>query len=139
MATTPQIDGEIQVVNSIATIPSKTYKLNINETGYDRIIGYVDNLEAVKQVVYHILMTERYSYLIYDNNYGIELQQYIGKSTDYLVATIEDTLKEALTYDLRITDVIVNAIYGIGNDKVLVDFTVQSIYGNLQLEVNINV
>ena len=84
-------------------------------------------------------MTERYSYLIYDENYGIELQQYIGKDINYLQATIEDTLKEALTYDLRITDVIVNDIIQIDTDIVLVQFTVQSIYGNLQLEVNINV
>lgn len=105
----------------------------------ERLIGYVDNLEAIKQAVYHILMVERYSYLIYSDNYGVELAQYIGRDFDYLENTIQDTLKDALTYDLRITDVIVNEVTKINTDKALVKFTVYSIYGNLQMEVSINV
>lgn len=105
----------------------------------DRIEGYVDGINAIKQAIYHILMTERYAYLIYDNNYGVELNQYIGKDLDYIEATIEQTLKEALTHDLRITDVKVNSINQIEHDKVLINFTAYTIYGDLVLEVNINV
>ena len=105
----------------------------------DRIEGFVDGLDAIKQAIYHILMTERYAYLIYDNNYGVELEQYIGKDLDYIKATIEQTLKEALTYDLRINDVKVNSIDKVGHDKVLINFTAYTIYGDLVLEVNINV
>lgn len=32
MATLPQIDNQLQNITSINTLPSKTYKLNINET-----------------------------------------------------------------------------------------------------------
>lgn len=105
----------------------------------NRIIGYADGLEALKQAIYHILSTERYAYIIYDNNYGVEFEQYIGKDLEYIQATIEQTLKEALTYDLRITDVIVNAINKIDLNTVSINFTINSIYGNLVLEVNVNV
>lgn len=105
----------------------------------DRIIGYVDNLDAVKQAIYHILAIERYAYLIYDDNYGVELEQYIGKDLEYIQATIEETLKEALTYDLRIIDVSVTNINKVSNDTVKIDMIVISIYGNIEMEVNVNV
>lgn len=112
-------------------------ELEIKEV--DRIIGFVDNLEAIKQAVYHILMTERYAYLIYDNNYGVELDQYIGRGFDYLESGIEQTLREALLQDLRITNVFVTDIIKNSDDSAHIYFEVQSIYGNLQMEVNVNV
>lgn len=139
MATLPQIDNQLENITVINMLPSKTYKLNLSETHNDRIIGFVDKLNAIKQSVYHILNTERYAYVIYDNNYGIELEQYIGRGFEYLEATIEETLKEALLQDLRITNVTVNSINKISNDMAQIKFDVQSIYGNLQMEVNINV
>ena len=74
MALTPQIDSEINNITTTTELPSKTYKLNTNVNNQieaTRIIGFVDNLDAVRQAIYHILMTERYAYLIYDDNYGI--------------------------------------------------------------------
>lgn len=147
---TPQIDNAIENKVQIIEIPSKTYKLNINEfniissdneqyiEGQDRIIGFVDNIDAIKQSVYHILNTERYAYLIYEDNYGIELNQFKGQGFEFLEMNIEDVLKEALTYDLRIINVVVNEINEINKDSAEVKFTVQSIYGDLQVEVNIN-
>jgi hypothetical protein len=153
MAILPQIDNSIS--NTLQTtqtqIPSKTYKLNLDVvTTYekdgslktvntDRIEGYVDKLEATKQAIYHILMTERYAYLIYDDNYGVELEQYIGADLEYIETTLEDTLREALTHDLRINDVKINSINKVETDKVAVNFTAYTIYGDLVLEVNINV
>ena len=137
MALLPQIENPIVNETNIITIPSKTYKLIVNEDKEDRIIGFIDELEAVKQAIYHILMTERYSYEIYSDNYGIELEQYIGKGIDYLETTIEDTLKEALMNDFRIINVTIIEITKITNDTALVKFDVECIYGDLQMEVNI--
>ena len=139
----PQMDNNIQI--STTNIPSLTYKLNVSEyesidTDYpDTIQGFVDRKEAIKQAVYHILMTERYAYPIYSDNYGVELEQYIGREFSYLEATIETTLKEALLYDQRITDVKVTSTELTNTDVALVKFTVESIYGDLKLEVNISV
>ena len=137
----PQIDNQISNETTIIELPSKTYKLNIssNELENDRIIGFVDNKSAVEQAVYHILSVERYAYLIYDENYGVELNQYVGKNLDYIKNTIEKTLEEALTHDLRVLGVEVTYVDKVKDDKVLIKFIVQSIYGDLQMEVNINV
>jgi hypothetical protein len=138
-------DG-VNYITMISTIPgtlSLAYydKNNINliKTEEDRIVGFVDNLEAVKQSIYHILSIERYAYLIYDDNYGVEFEQYIGKDFDYINATIENTLQEALLYDLRILDVSVDNIEQIDINKVAINFTVDTIYGNLVMEVSIDV
>ena len=139
MALIPQIENPIDYTADIDTIPSKTYKLIVKEDKNDRIIGYIDNLEAVKQAIYHILSVERYSYDIYSDNYGIELEQYTSRGIDYLKATIENTLQEALLIDLRIINVTVTDIITLQKDSVQVKFNVTSIYGDLQMEVNVNV
>ena len=147
---TPQIDNSLDNITEVIQIPSKTYKLNIDERSVvstelvdrleykDRIAGFVDNIDAVRQSVYHILNTERYAYLIYEDNYGVELEQFNGQGFEFLQMNIEDALKEALTYDLRITNVTIDEINEISKDCAEVKFTVESIYGNLQVEVNVN-
>ena len=153
MATLPQINNQMsnEVKTNSMQLPSKTYKLNNNvlttyeEDGQlknieaDRIKGYTDGLEAIQQAIYHILNTERYAYLIYDKNYGVELEQYIGKDINYIKTTIGSTLNEALTHDLRIYSVEVNSVEPSNRDYVLINFTAHTIYGDLVLEVNINV
>jgi hypothetical protein len=101
----PQIDNSISDSINIISYPNKTYKMS--ET---QIAGKVDDLEAIEQTVYHILSVERYACLIYDDNYGVELEKYIGQDLSYLESTIEDTLREALTQDDRILDVQVTDI-----------------------------
>ncbi len=70
---------------------------------------------------------------------GVELEQYIGKDLAYIEATIQETLREALMYDLRITNVVVDRIEQKSIDTVEVEFTATCIYGDIQLEVEINV
>ena len=130
----PQIDNSINPEVETIIMPSKTYKLQ-----NDRISGYVDDIEAIKQTVYHILNVERYSCLIYDNNYGVELEQYQGADFDYIQSTIEDTLRDALTQDNRINDVLVTNIEKIDNDMVLVEFDVICTQNKITMEVNLNV
>ena len=52
------------------TLPSKDYKLRIEQ---NNINGFCDELEVMEQVIYKILNTEKYQYLIYSFDYGIEL------------------------------------------------------------------
>lgn len=80
------------------TEPNLTYKLHIDR---DRISGYTDELEAYKQAVYKILQTERYDYIIYSWNYGIELKDLIGTHIAYAVPEIERRITEALMQDDR--------------------------------------
>ena len=114
--------------------PDLTYRL-----GNTTVAGKIDKLESIKQAVYHILSTERYSSPIYDDNYGVELEQYIGKDIGYIQADIENTLREALTQDDRITNIVVNDVKKSDKQKnaCVIEFTVYTIYGNYNENMSI--
>ena len=105
----------------------------------DRISGFIDDKDAIRQAVYHILSIERYSCLIYDDNYGVELQQYIGQDFEYLKVTIQKTLEEALMQDERIISIDVVGIEKIDNETANVKLLIQANVGEIQMEVNVNV
>ena len=114
--------------------PDLTYRL-----GNTTVAGKIDKLESIKQAVYHILSTERYSSPIYDDDYGVELERYIGKDIGYIQADIENTLKEALTQDDRITNVVVNDVEKSDKQKnaCVIKFTVYTIDGNYNENMSI--
>jgi phage baseplate assembly protein W len=86
-------------------LPTNTYKLHINEGVKDYISGYTDGADAVKQAIYLILQTERYEYIIYSWNYGVELRDLIGKPLYWCVPEVKRCITEALLQDTRITAV----------------------------------
>lgn len=133
--STPQITEELTGLTYNYRQPNLTYKLN--ETN---IRGRVDGLAAIKQAVYHILRTERFSNPIYDADYGVELEQYIGRDFGFIAAGIQETLRDALLQDDRITDIMVDDISISTEDKnaVVVQFTVYTIYGQYKDELVIN-
>lgn len=97
----------IPAVNSLKEIevaeqPSLCHHM-IRETC--NVVGECDGLEAVKQAIYNILNTERYRYIIFSWNYGVELQDLIGKPMDYVMVEVERRITEALTQDDRIDSV----------------------------------
>lgn len=128
---TPILTQEISEID----YPSKTYKINVD---YDRINGYTDDLDAVKQAIYLILSTERYQYIIYSWNYGIELLDLIGKPMPYVIAEIPRRVKEALTQDTRITDV-EDFQFERQGKKLLTTFTVVTNVGNISAELEVEV
>lgn len=119
------------------TQPNKTYKMMIDT---DRIQGTItDDLEVVKQAIYKIINTERYKFLIYSWNYGIELEDLFGKPIPYVLPEILRRIKEALTQDDRIKDVLGFDLTYNRKGDVLAKFTVVTIYGNLEIEKVVNV
>ena len=117
----------------IQTQPSLTYALDIE---HNRIRGEVDNLESLRQAVYLILNTERYAYLIYSWNYGVEFKELIGRPKEYVLSEIKRCITEALLQDDRITAVDGFA-FGVGKKTVHVTFTVHTIFGDIESEVEI--
>ena len=88
--------------------------------------------EAMKVWIYKTLKTERWKYLAYENCYGIELEQFIGKRTNNTVAAdeIKQYIKEALLINPYIIKI--NSIEAtIEEDKLsyLIDLT--TVYGNM--------
>lgn len=67
--------------------------------------GMTDGLAAIRQAAAAILQIERYDWLIYSFQYGIELKDLFGKPEDYVVPTLKSRIEEALTQDDRIESV----------------------------------
>ncbi len=95
-----------------------------------QIIGVAKELESMKQVVYKILNTHRYNYVIYSWNYGIEINDLYGESLEYCKVELERRITEALIQDDRIESVS-NFEFENGNKKneLTVKFTVNTIFG----------
>lgn len=97
----PKVDNDLLTLE-VETQPSLTYALDIE---HGRIRGMVDELESLRQAIYLILSTERYAYLIYSWNYGVELVELIGQPKEYALPEIKRCITEALLQDDRITAV----------------------------------
>jgi phage baseplate assembly protein W len=122
-------------ISEQTTMTSRTYKIDFEK---GRIVGMTDGLDAVKQAVHKILLTERFRYLIYDSDYGVELEGLIGKPQAYVKSEIKRRITEALTQDDRIVNVSDFDIR-FKEETAYVSFTVVSVFGNFSNEVNINV
>lgn len=120
----------------IEQLPSLNYRMIFDQ---NRIIGTVDEQEAMKQVIYKILNTERYEYVIYSWNYGIELRDLIGEPVSYVCAELIDRITEALTQDDRI-DSVDNFDFTFPQKNVIsATFTVHTIYGDIDAERTVTV
>lgn len=109
-------------------MPSYTYYIDFDR---NRIIGTVDDIEAVKQAIYLILQTERYESLIYNFYYGTEFNSLIGKSRELITSELERRIREALLEDdriVRVTDFTIEFT----SDKAIVEFTVNTIFGDIE-------
>ena len=124
----PSGDTEIQ--------PSDNYAM---KTRKDVIIGHVDGLEAMKQVIYKILGTERYENIIYSWDYGLETRDLIGQPYDYVCAALTDRIKEALMQDDRIQEVSGFKYEQSGKHGILVSFNVATIFGDVEGEKTVNI
>lgn len=108
--------------------PSYTFKLNYQDENFK---GFVDDLDAVKQAVYLILNTERYEYLIYDWNYGVEFSDLIGCEKNYAAAEIERRITEALIQDERIKAV-ENFEFEFSKKSITAYFLVKTNFGEFE-------
>lgn len=114
--------------------PSFTYKLNAER---NKVVGYVDAREAYKQAIYKILNTERYEYVIYSWNYGVELKDLIGMPIYYVIPELERRITEAIEQDDRTVSV---GNFNFDTSKrgvVHVTFTATSIFGDEIIETEV--
>ncbi|MEG6615398.1 DUF2634 domain-containing protein [Peptococcaceae bacterium 1198_IL3148] len=125
----PNNDGLVMDFEE-TTEPSKTFKLHMEK---NRCIGFVDELEAVKQAIFLMLNIERYDYLIFSWNTGVELKDLIGKPVAYVASEAPRRIRECLLQDDRITEV-TDFEVTISKNKVHVTFTAHTIFGEVQSE-----
>jgi len=98
----PKINELLSTTLELETQPSKNFKMYFTQ---EVVSGTITDLNAMEQVIYKILNTERYQYLIYSWNYGIELNDLLGEPVSYVCPEIERKVTEALVQDDRILSV----------------------------------
>lgn len=115
---------------------SKNYRMNLDKK---IITGYCDEKEAMSQVIYKILNTERYDYIIYSWNYGIELKDLIGEPMSYVCPELKDRITEALLQDDRITELINFDFSFPRKNEITVIFIAVTIFGEMQIMKKVNI
>ena len=131
----PSVTGFLEQDFEIETQPTNTYKMELESK---LIRGYQDGPEAMKQAIFKILSTERYQYVMYSWNYGIELIDLYGEPVSYVCPELERRITEALTWDERIESVDNFEFDTSKKGEVLVTFTAHTIFGNVTAEKVVN-
>lgn len=124
------IDTSLSITDEIQI--SRTYKVMDN-----KIQGFTDELQALKQAIYKELNTARYEYPIYSFSYGIDLESLIGKDMVYVKIELKRRIQECLLKDERITSVD-NFQFEAKGDELICTFEVISIYGKITMNKGVN-
>ena len=116
--------------------PSLTYRMELDG---DSVRGFADAQEAMRQTVFRILNTERYQYIIYPWHYGIETLDLYGEPVTYVCPELERRITEALLVDERIRGVMDFSFDLEIKGVIHATFTVNTIYGDIKAEKEVNV
>lgn len=130
---------ELEVVDEVdddleeETLPTRTYRV-----ANGRIRTMTDGHEAMVQAVDKILRTERFVFSIYDENYGNDFIELLGKEFEYAEVEVQRMLEEALYADDRVTDVRVDEIRQTDAMALTVTGTAETIYGTIPIESEVS-
>lgn len=106
-------------------LPNDTWYIDFEQ---EVVSGKISDLESVRQAASLILNTERYEFIIFSNQYGIELNDLFGENQQFVMSEIKRRVTEALMQDDRITSVD-NFKYNRVGTRLEVTFTVSSSVG----------
>ena len=132
----PGVNGFLDTEMEIFEQPGKTYKMQ-SERNY--ISGYCVELEAVRQAIFKILNTERYQYVIYSWNYGVQFADLFGEPVSYVCPEIERRILDALSCDSRIDDCDSFVFDTKEHGVVRVSFAVHTSYGDLTMDKEVRI
>lgn len=127
----PKVNDDLLAdFDEAVALPTKNYKIY---TAKNRIAGFIDEIEALKQAIFLMLSIERYDYIIYSWDFGVEFKDLFGKATSYVLPEIKRRTSECLIQDDRILAVD-GFRFDVKKNKVHETFTVHSIYGEFEME-----
>lgn len=130
---------EISADVTVREQPTKTYKMELYKGNY--ILGFVDSQKTVEQAIYKIIRTERYKYIIYSWDYGIELEDLFGMPVEYCIVELERRISEALLQDNRITAVH-SFEFDTENERgtvLIKKFVAETLFGKIQIDNGLSV
>lgn len=114
--------------------PSKNYNLIVEK---NRCVGFIDEIEAMKQAIFLMLSIERYQHIIYSWNYGVELRDLFGMPTSYVASEVKRRIRDCLLQDERILEVD-SFVVTTKKHKVHVKYTAHTIFGDVPGEKEVN-
>ena len=120
----------------ITTPATNTYKLHYTK---NKISGFVDRKKALEQSIYCLLNTERYKYVIYSFDYGIQREDLFGKSVDNAIFKLQYRINNAVCSDDRVNDVSNFEFDSKERGVLKVRFIVNSIYGEIEINYEFNI
>lgn len=139
----------IDSISDAEELPSKTYKLTLDtkrtEVKYadgtkvvyhGRILGYVDGQAAVQQAIRKALISPRFKCLIYNNQYGSEIEEAVTTNDathEYICSVVPGFVEDCLKPDSRILSVS-NFKFDFLEDKVYISFDADTIFGQISIE-----
>ncbi len=112
--------------------PSRTYKLDLDA---GRILGFVDGQEAVRQAIRKALITPRWKCLIYDNQYGSEIEDAVtvnDATREYVRSVVPGFVRDCLKPDSRILSVS-NFTFEFRDDGAYIGFDADTIFGKISI------
>lgn len=135
MAILPQ--SAVDLTNGVEFVqqPSQTWYIN-QETG--RIQGEITGIEAVTQAIDIILNVDRFRWQIYRPYSGMQWDGLIGQEPGYVASELQRRITAALTMDDRIRG-ISDFSYTTSGNTISASFTVNTVYGDTQTTVEVNV
>lgn len=117
-------NNTLKDIEQVHDQPSLTYKLDFENK---RIQGYTAFQDALDQAIILMTSVERNKYEIYNSDYGIEINDLMGKPMDYVLIVLESRIKDACSIDERILDMY-DFDLTVDYDTVIVNFKLKSIY-----------
>lgn len=131
----PSTVGFLNKNFTIKEQPSLTYRMDFDSKS---IRGKAEDREAVRQAIFKVLNTERYQYIMYSWNYGIETLDLYGEPVTFVCPELERRIREALLVDSRIISVTDFEHDLSVKHTVYTTFTVYTIYGDVRGEREVN-
>lgn len=126
-------DEKLEVTVDEEKVPTD-YEIDF-ETG--KLTGrIISGLDAVKQWIKIVLGTDRYFYTQYSWDHGSDLNSLIGRTLkqDYVESEVKRMIQDALSVSDDILG-IENLVCRIDKDKLIASFTVNTVYGGVDIDV----
>lgn len=149
MAESVVVPIGIDTISDAEELPSKTYKLTLDTARmvgkypdgtevvyHGRIIGSVDGQAAVQQAIRKALITPRFKCLIYDNQYGSEIEDAVtinDATRKYIRSVVPGFIRDCLKPDTRILDVS-NFDCEFVEDGAYIKFSADTIFGKIYVQ-----
>lgn len=133
MADSVFVSIPVAVVKEAKEKPSLTYKLDLDK---GRIIGMVDGQEAVRQAIRKAIITPRFKCMLYDHQYGSEIEEAITQNDatrEYTQAVIPGFVRDCLKPDTRVLGV-KNFRFEFEDDAAYITFDADTIYGIVHVQ-----